>query len=181
MSKSPVTIIVATFSSDDVANAALDQLKSPKKDIGLHGAANVRRDGDKVKVKETKNMGGGKGTVIGGVLAGIATGGLSILGNTQAGRRRGHDRQPGCRYSRPANGPGSGSRGRRACSPRRGSTRGRVMGGQFAFCVAHQQRGDDKALLESARPGVLLYRRHSRYNDVIAEAFRLRRPCRKHK
>ncbi len=85
MSKSPVTIIVATFPSDGAASAALDQLKSSKKDIGLKDAAIVRRDGDKVKVKETKDMGGGKGAVIGGVLAGIATGGLSILAGAVGG------------------------------------------------------------------------------------------------
>ncbi len=63
----------------------LIELKSSKKDIGLHDAAIVRREGDKVKVKETKDMGGGKGAVIGGVLAGIATGGLSILAGAVGG------------------------------------------------------------------------------------------------
>ena len=83
--KTPVTVIVAAFTSEDAAKAALDELKSSKKDIGLHDAVIIRRDGDKVKVKETKDMGGGKGAVIGGVLAGIATGGLSILAGAVAG------------------------------------------------------------------------------------------------
>jgi len=83
--KTPVTVIVAAFTSEDAAKAALDELKSSKKDIGLHDAVIVRRDGDKVKVKETKDMGGGKGAVIGGVLAGIFTGGLSIVGGALIG------------------------------------------------------------------------------------------------
>lgn len=89
----PVTVVVAAFASEDAAQAALDQVKGAKKDIGLHDAAIVRREGDKVHVKETKDMGGGKGAVIGGILAGVATGGLAILGGALLGGilAKGHD------------------------------------------------------------------------------------------
>ncbi len=95
MSKAELSasVIVAAFSSEAAAQAAFDQIKGAKKELGLRDAAIVQRDGDKVHVKETKDMGGGKGAVIGGVLAGIATGGLSILGGALLGGifAKGHD------------------------------------------------------------------------------------------
>ncbi len=80
----PVTVVVAEFSTDDAAKAALKQLTSFGKDIGLHDAAIVRRDGKKVHVKETKDMGGGTGALIGGIL-GVFTGGISILAGAVIG------------------------------------------------------------------------------------------------
>ncbi|MCB0199207.1 MAG: DUF1269 domain-containing protein [Anaerolineae bacterium] len=89
----PATVVVAAFDNDDAAKAALDQVKGAKKELGLRDAAIVTRHGDKIKVKETKDMGGGKGAVIGGVIAGIATGGLAILGGALIGGliAKGHD------------------------------------------------------------------------------------------
>jgi uncharacterized membrane protein len=95
MSKAELSasVIVAAFSSEAAAQAAFDQIKDAKKELGLRDAALVQRDGDKVHIKETKDMGGGKGAVIGGVLTGIATGGLSILGGALLGGlyAKGHD------------------------------------------------------------------------------------------
>ena len=91
--KTPAAIVVAAFDNEAAAQAALAQVKAAKKEIGLRDAAIVYRDGDKIKVKETKDMGGGKGAVIGGVIAGIATGGLAILGGALIGGliAKGHD------------------------------------------------------------------------------------------
>ncbi len=91
--KTPASIVVAVFDNEPAAKAALGQVKAAKKELGLRDAAIVYRDGDKIKVKETKDMGGGEGAVIGGVIAGIATGGLSILGGALIGGliAKGHD------------------------------------------------------------------------------------------
>ncbi len=91
--KTPAAVVVAAFDNDASAQAALNQIKASKKEIGLRDAAIVYRDGDKIKVKETKDMGGGKGAVIGGIIAGIATGGLAILGGALIGGliAKGHD------------------------------------------------------------------------------------------
>ena len=91
--KTPAAVVVAVFDNNAAAQAGLNQIKASKKEIGLRDAAIVYRDGDKIKVKETKDMGGGKGAVIGGVIAGIATGGLSILGGALIGGliAKGHD------------------------------------------------------------------------------------------
>ena len=80
-----VTVVVASFSNDHAAQAALSMVKQAKKDVGLHDAAIVRRMGDKVQVQETKDMGFGKGAVIGGLVAAVATGGLSIVGGAIIG------------------------------------------------------------------------------------------------
>ncbi|MEZ4768303.1 MAG: DUF1269 domain-containing protein [Caldilineales bacterium] len=89
----PATIVVAAFDNNAAAQTALNQVKGAKKELGLRDAAIVYRDGDKIKVKETKDMGGGKGAVIGGVIAGIASGGLAILGGALIGGliAKGHD------------------------------------------------------------------------------------------
>lgn len=91
--KTPAAVVVAVFDNDAAAQAGLNQIKASKKEIGLRDAAIVYRDGDKIKVKETKDMGGGKGAVIGGIIAGIATGGLAILGGALIGGliAKGHD------------------------------------------------------------------------------------------
>ena len=91
--KTPAAIVVAAFDNDAAAQAALNQIKGAKKELGLRDAAIVYRDGDKIKVKETKDMRGGKGAVIGGVLAFIATGGLAFIGGALIGGliAKGHD------------------------------------------------------------------------------------------
>jgi len=64
----PVDIVVAEFSTDVAASAALKALKSQ---LTLKDAAIIRNENGKVKVKETKDMGGGKGASVGAVLAAI--------------------------------------------------------------------------------------------------------------
>lgn len=89
----PAAVVIAAFDNSAAAQSGLNQVKAAKKELGLRDAAIVYRDGDKIKVKETKDMGGGKGAVIGGVIAGIATGGLAILGGALIGGliAKGHD------------------------------------------------------------------------------------------
>ena len=66
--KQPVEIVVAEFNSDAAASAALKALKGQ---LALKDAAIVRNENGKVKVKETKDMSGGKGASVGVVLAAI--------------------------------------------------------------------------------------------------------------
>jgi uncharacterized membrane protein len=66
--KQPVEIVVAEFNTVEAASAALKTLKSK---MSLKDAAIIRNENGKVKVKETKDMGGGKGTSVGVVLAAI--------------------------------------------------------------------------------------------------------------
>jgi uncharacterized membrane protein len=75
----PVQIIVAAFPDEGKADAALKQLQELKKEhmIGILDAAVVRKDQDgKLHVKETEDMGGGRGSVIGGGLGAF----LGLLG-----------------------------------------------------------------------------------------------------
>jgi uncharacterized membrane protein len=66
--KQPVEIVVAEFNTEVAASAALKTLKGQ---LFLKDAAIIRNENGKVKVKETKDMGGGKGTSVGVVLAAI--------------------------------------------------------------------------------------------------------------
>ena len=66
--KQPVEIVVAQFNTDAAASDALKVLKSQ---LPLKDAAIIRNENGKVKVKETKDMGGGKGASVGVVLAAI--------------------------------------------------------------------------------------------------------------
>jgi uncharacterized membrane protein len=66
--KQPVEIVVAQFGTDRAASEALKTLKST---LSLKDAAIIRNVNGKVKVKETKDMGGGKGASVGTVLAAI--------------------------------------------------------------------------------------------------------------
>jgi uncharacterized membrane protein len=75
----PVQIIVAAFPDEGKADAALKQLQELKKEhmIGILDAAVVRKGQDgKLHVKETEDMGGGRGSVIGGGLGAM----LGLLG-----------------------------------------------------------------------------------------------------
>jgi uncharacterized membrane protein len=80
----PVQLIVASFKTEDGAEKALAELKAAKKDhlIRIDNAAVLRKDAaGKVHIKELKDMGGGKGAAIGGLLgAGLAilTGGATL-------------------------------------------------------------------------------------------------------
>ena len=74
MSDVPVQVIIAAFKEEETADAALKALKEAKKErlIGIQDAAVIRRDEDnKLHIKETADMGGGKGAAVGGVLGGI--------------------------------------------------------------------------------------------------------------
>jgi uncharacterized membrane protein len=85
MSEAPVQLIVAAFQDEDGAKNALKELKVAKKEhlIKIDNAAVIRKDQKgKVHIKETKDMGGGKGAVIGGVVGaaiGILTGGAGLV------------------------------------------------------------------------------------------------------
>ena len=84
MSEVPVQLIVAAFQDENGAEQALDELKAAKKEhlIKIENAAIIRKDQEgKVHIKETKDMGGGKGAAIGGVVGagiGILTGGVGL-------------------------------------------------------------------------------------------------------
>jgi len=74
MSDVPVEIIVAAFQDPNGASAALEELKQAKKQglIKIEDAAILVKDADgKLRIKETADMGGGKGAVIGGVVGGV--------------------------------------------------------------------------------------------------------------
>jgi len=74
MSDVPVQVIVAAFKEEETADEALKALKEAKKErlIGIQDAAVIRRDEDnKLHIKETADMGGGKGAAVGGVLGGV--------------------------------------------------------------------------------------------------------------
>ena len=70
MSDVPVQLIVAAFKDEDAAKEALKALKEAKKEglIKIENAAVLRKDEKgKLHIKETHDMGGGKGAVLGGV------------------------------------------------------------------------------------------------------------------
>jgi len=74
MNDVPIQVIVAAFQEEETAGEALKALKEAKKErlIGIQDAAVIRRDEDnKLHIKETADMGGGKGAAIGGVLGGV--------------------------------------------------------------------------------------------------------------
>jgi uncharacterized membrane protein len=76
MSEVPVQLIVAAFQDEHSANEALKMLKQAKREklIGIVDAAVLRKDANgKLHIKETADMGGGKGAALGGV-AGAAIG-----------------------------------------------------------------------------------------------------------
>jgi uncharacterized membrane protein len=70
MSDVPVELIVAAFNDEKGADAALKQLKQAKKEklIKIENAAVLRKDQKgRLHIKETADVGGGKGAVVGGV------------------------------------------------------------------------------------------------------------------
>jgi uncharacterized membrane protein len=66
--KQPVEIVVAEFNTDTAASEALQMLKGK---LQLKDAAVIKNINGKVKIKETKDMGGGKGASVGVILAAI--------------------------------------------------------------------------------------------------------------
>ena len=76
LSEAPVQLIVAAFQDEKAADQALKDLKKvqKKKKIAIQNAAVLRKDENgKLHIKETADMGGGKGAALGGV-AGAAIG-----------------------------------------------------------------------------------------------------------
>ena len=76
MSDVPVQLIVAAFQDEKAADAALKELKTLKRErlIGIQNAAVIRKDEKgKVRIRETADLGGGRGAALGGV-AGAAIG-----------------------------------------------------------------------------------------------------------
>lgn len=85
MSDVPIQLVVAAFTEEKGADEALKQLKQAKWAglIGIKDAAVIRRDAkDKVHIKDVRDVGGGKGSVAGGLFgAAIAllTGGAGLV------------------------------------------------------------------------------------------------------
>jgi uncharacterized membrane protein len=74
MSEVPVEVIVAAFQSEDGAKEALKELKHAKRQglIKIDDAAVIRKDAKgKLHIKETADMGTGKGAGIGAVIGGV--------------------------------------------------------------------------------------------------------------
>jgi uncharacterized membrane protein len=74
MADVPVQLIIAAFQDENGADAALKQIQQAKKDgwIRIDNAAVIRRDAnDKLHIKDVRDMGGGKGAVIGGVIGAV--------------------------------------------------------------------------------------------------------------
>jgi len=70
----PVQVIIAAFKDEKAASAALSDLKSAKRlgVINIVDAAVLTKDAKgKVKIKETADMGGGKGLTIGAITGGL--------------------------------------------------------------------------------------------------------------
>ena len=140
----PVEVVLAAFNDEDGAEKALGQLKQAKKDrlIGIRNAAVLWKD-DKGKLhfKETADMRGGKGAVIGGVIGGVV--GLvfppSILASAAVGAA--HDWE-GWRHANETLGaiqllghralrPHPGRAGRDRCRARTGATSWRARRGSL--------------------------------------------------
>ena len=70
MSDVPVQVIVAAFQDEEAAKGALKALKQASREglIKIENAAVLRKDKKgKLHIKETHDMGGGKGAALGGV------------------------------------------------------------------------------------------------------------------
>ena len=66
-----VEILVAAFENEAAADAAYNQLKRGDNRTWLDDVAIIVHEGNKVKFKESKDMGGGKGAVVGGVIGAV--------------------------------------------------------------------------------------------------------------
>jgi uncharacterized membrane protein len=85
MSDVPIQLVVAAFQEEKAADAALRELKKARWAglIGIKDAAVIRRDAkDKIHIKDIRDVGGGRGSVAGGLFgAAIAllTGGTGLI------------------------------------------------------------------------------------------------------
>jgi uncharacterized membrane protein len=83
--QAPVELLVAAWPDATAAGAALEELRAAKEEhlIGIVQAATVVVDADgKLRITDTKDMGPGKGAVVGGLLGaglGLITGGVGWL------------------------------------------------------------------------------------------------------
>jgi uncharacterized membrane protein len=74
MTEVPIQLIVAAFNEEKTADAVLKDLKQAKRArlIGIQNAAVLRKDKNgKLRIKETADMGGGKGAALGGVTGAV--------------------------------------------------------------------------------------------------------------
>jgi uncharacterized membrane protein len=91
MNDVPIQLIVAAFNEEKAADQALEALKQAKKEklIGILDAAVIRRDEkNKLHLKETADVGGGKGALVGGALGavlGLIAGPAGLLVGAAAG------------------------------------------------------------------------------------------------
>lgn len=79
MTEVPLQIIVAAFQEEDAADQALKALKEAKREklISIDNAAVIKKDDDgKLHIKETADMGGGKGAGVGALVGGA----IGLLG-----------------------------------------------------------------------------------------------------
>lgn len=73
MSDVPLQIIIAAFQDEDAADETLKVLKEAKREklISIDNAAVIKKDDDgKLHIKETADMGGGKGAGVGALVGG---------------------------------------------------------------------------------------------------------------
>lgn len=86
-----VHVIVATFQSEQAASAAFEELKGQEhlRLIHMENSAVISKDSSgKIHIKETHDMGGGKGAGIGvlvGGAIGLLSGGVGVLAASAAG------------------------------------------------------------------------------------------------
>ena len=73
MNDVPVELVVAAFTDEQGAERALEELKRAKKEklIGIRNAAVITRDAnDNLRIRETRDMGVGKGAEVGALVGG---------------------------------------------------------------------------------------------------------------
>lgn len=68
-----VEILVASFKDEATADAAYNQLKRGANNAWLDNVAVVVNEGNKVRFKESRDMGGGKGAVLGGAIGALTS------------------------------------------------------------------------------------------------------------
>lgn len=66
-----VEILVAAFDDEATADAAYNQLKRGANAAWLDDVAVIVHEGSKVRIKESKDMGGGKGALVGGTIGAL--------------------------------------------------------------------------------------------------------------
>ena len=91
MSEETIHVVLASFENEEVAKSALFDLRMDKKGklIDFEDAALVKRDADgKIHIKETADMGSGRGATFGGIVGffvGALAGPLGVILGSAAG------------------------------------------------------------------------------------------------